>query len=250
MKIIMWNVRGLNAPNKQHILKHCISDSKPDLMLIQEKKMNASEISLFEQKLGARQLKHSPAIGALGGLAIIWDYRTLSFTPLEIKKNWIGGDVVSYKNNLRFKLINVYGPIQNKDKVKVWKELESFLRSFPNDLSIIGGDFNAITKVSKKRGGSRKLPPPAIDFNLWINRNSLLEIQMAVIAFTWNNRRFGFCNIVEKLDRFFIYGGLLELNYSLKVEPLPLSGSDHIPLQLNLSSNHAPKICPFKFENM
>lgn len=111
MKIITWNVRGLNAPKKQRILKCCISDSKPNLMLIQETKMNASEISLFEQKLGVRQLKHSPATGASGGLAIIWDSRTLLFTPLEIQQNWIGGDVVSYKNNLRFKLINVYGPI-------------------------------------------------------------------------------------------------------------------------------------------
>lgn len=132
----------------------------------------------------------------------------------------------------------------------MWKELESFLKSFLNDLSIIGGDFNAITKASDKRGGSSKLPPSVVDFNLWINRNSLLEIQTAVNAFTWNNRRSSFCNIAEKLDMFFIYGGLSELNYFLKAKPLPLSGSDHFPLQLNLSSDNAPKKCPFKFENM
>lgn len=147
-------------------------------------------------------------------------------------------------------MINVYGPIQNRDKARVWVELESFLRSFPNDVCIIGGDFNAITKIADKRGGSNKLPPTAVDFNHWINRNSMLEIQTADNAFTWNNRRLGFCNIAEKLDRFFIHGGLSELNCTLNADLLPLAGSNHFPLQLILSSDHSPKKCPFKFESM
>ncbi|XP_057829547.2 uncharacterized protein LOC131040608 [Cryptomeria japonica] len=212
--------------------------------------MNASEIGLFEKKLGPRQLMHSPAIGASRGLAIIWDSRLISFTPLEIKQNWIGGAVASYKNKLRFNLINVYGPTQNRDKARVWMELEDFLRNHPNDVCIIGGDFNAITRLEDKRGGSSRLPPAVVDFNHWINRNSLLEIQTTENAFTWNNRRLGFSNIAEKLDRFLIYGELLELKHNMEAEPLPLSGSDHFPLQLNLLSDHSPRNCPFKFESM
>ncbi|XP_059066300.1 uncharacterized protein LOC131857626 [Cryptomeria japonica] len=129
-------------------------------------------------------------------------------------------------------------------------ELEAFLNNHLNEVCIIGGDFNAITKVEDKRGGNIKLPPAAIDFNHWINRNSLLEIQTADNAFTWNNRRKGFYNIAEKLDRFFIHGGLLEFNYNMETKPLPLSSSDHFPLQLNILSDHSPRNCPFKFESM
>ncbi|GLJ40989.1 hypothetical protein SUGI_0848590 [Cryptomeria japonica] len=212
--------------------------------------MNSFEIDLFEKKLGFRKLKHSPAMGASRGLAIIWDSIFTSFSPLEIKQNWIGGTVGSYNNKLRFNLINVYSPIQNRDKARVWLELEAFLDNHPNKVCIIGGDFNVITKVEDKRGGSFKPPPAAIDFNNWINRNSLLEIQTTKNAFTWNNRRIGFCNIAEKLDRFFIHGGLSELNYTIEAKPLPLSGFDHFPLQLNILTDHSPRNCPFKFESM
>ncbi|XP_059064232.1 uncharacterized protein LOC131856452 [Cryptomeria japonica] len=212
--------------------------------------MNSSEIDLFEKKLSFWKLKHSLAMGASGGLAIIWDSRFISFSPLEIKQNWIGGTVASYNNKLRFNRINIYGPIQNRDKARVWLELEAFLGNHPNKVCIIGGDLNAITKVEDKRGGSIKLPLAAIDFNNWINRNSLLEIQTIENAFTWNNRRIGFCNIAEKLDRFLIHGGFSELNYTMEEEPLPLSGSDHFPLQLNILTDYSPRNFPFKFESM
>ncbi|XP_059066356.1 uncharacterized protein LOC131857673 [Cryptomeria japonica] len=140
--------------------------------------------------------------------------------------------------------------LYNRDKARVWLELEAFLRIHLNEVCIIGGDFNAITKVEDKRGGSIKLPLAAVDFNHWINRNSLMEIQMTENAFTWNNRRIGLCNIAEKLDRFFIHGGLSEFNHTMEAEPLPLSGSDHFPLQLNILSDHSPRKCPFKFESM
>ncbi|XP_059071310.1 uncharacterized protein LOC131865579 [Cryptomeria japonica] len=226
------------------------SIKRRDIILIQETKMNSTEIDLFEKKLGFRKLKYSPAQGASRGLAIIWDPRYSSWTPSEIKHNWIGEKVNCYNNKLRFNLINVYGPIQNRDKAQVWLELETFLRDNVNEMCIIGGDFNAITKASNKRGGSSKLPTAALDFNDWINRNSLLEIQTAENSFTRNNRRKGFSNIVEKLDRFFIHGGIMNFNYNMEAEILPLSGSDHYPLQLNIVADQGPRNCPFKFENM
>ncbi|XP_057870114.1 uncharacterized protein LOC131076796 [Cryptomeria japonica] len=129
-------------------------------------------------------------------------------------------------------------------------ELETFLRNNLNEMCIIGADFNVITKASDKRGGSNKLPTMTLDFIDWINRNSLLEIQIAENTFTWNNKRKGFSNIAEKLDSFFIHGWLMNSNYTMEAEILPLSGSDHYPLQLNILAEQGPRKCPFKFENM
>ncbi|GLJ54602.1 hypothetical protein SUGI_1173000 [Cryptomeria japonica] len=212
--------------------------------------MNSSEIDLFEKKLGFRKLKPSPALGASGGSTIIWDPRFSSFSPSEIKQNWIGRMVTCYNNKLSFNLINVYGPIQDRDKAQVWLARETFLRNNLIEICIIGEDFNAITKALDKRGGSNKLPPADLDFNDWINRNSPLEIQTVENTFTWNNRRKGFSNIAEKLDRFFIHGGLKELNYTMEAEILPLSISDHYPLQLNILIEQGPRNCPFKFKSM
>lgn len=39
MKFISWNIKGLNNPHKQDIIKNMIRDNKPDIVLIQETKM-------------------------------------------------------------------------------------------------------------------------------------------------------------------------------------------------------------------
>ncbi|GLJ41464.1 hypothetical protein SUGI_0858130 [Cryptomeria japonica] len=71
MKVLTWNVRGLNAPNKKRILKHCILASKPELTLIQETTLNQFEIGVFKKKLGHIEWEVIPAVGASGGLGII-----------------------------------------------------------------------------------------------------------------------------------------------------------------------------------
>ena len=39
MKIITWNIRGINGVHKQEILRNVIRDQIPDILLIQETKM-------------------------------------------------------------------------------------------------------------------------------------------------------------------------------------------------------------------
>ncbi|XP_057855881.1 uncharacterized protein LOC131065401 [Cryptomeria japonica] len=211
--------------------------------------MTIAKMDLFKKKLGFKKEEDSPALGASGGLAIIWDPRNALFTPIEKRRNWMCGRVNFYNKKLKFNLINVYGATQKRDKALAWLEIETFLKNNPNEVSIIGGDFNAILKVSDKRGGSNKLSVAAIEFVNRINRNSLMEIQIVDNTFTWNNRRKGFNNIEKKLDRFFIFGGLSNFNNTMEAEILPISGS-YYPIQLEILVEQGPKNCPFKFEQM
>ena len=71
MNVITWNVRGLNAPNKQRLLKHCISNTKIDIFLFQEDKLSSLEMGKLSRSLGWREVRDSLAKGALGGLALI-----------------------------------------------------------------------------------------------------------------------------------------------------------------------------------
>lgn len=54
MKLLTWNVRGLNAPYKQCIFKQCIAKYNLELFLIQETKLNNSEMTNLNIKLGIR----------------------------------------------------------------------------------------------------------------------------------------------------------------------------------------------------
>jgi hypothetical protein len=59
--------------------------------------------------------------------------------------------------DLAFILINVYGPMATLDKKRVWMNLKHNIQSKVNQHLIMGGDFNAILKASKKIGG---ISPP------------------------------------------------------------------------------------------
>lgn len=69
-------------------------------------------------------------------------------------------------------------------------------------------------------------------------------------AFTWNNRRLGFSNIAEKMDRFFVLGSLINFLFTLEASILPFIGTDHFPILLDIQGEVGPKRCLFKFENM
>lgn len=39
MKVLLWNVRGCNTPDKVHLMKRCLDQAKPDLLFLQETKL-------------------------------------------------------------------------------------------------------------------------------------------------------------------------------------------------------------------
>ena len=73
MNVLTWSFMGLNSPNKQWLLKHCILNSKVDIILLQEMKLSSEEMGKFRRSLGWREIMDSSKEGASRCLAIIWD---------------------------------------------------------------------------------------------------------------------------------------------------------------------------------
>lgn len=249
MKVLSWNVSGLNAPNKKRIFKRCLSNYSPDLVMLQETKLEKIDLASFGKRLGFRHIISVPATGASRDLAIIWDPRNIGFSLLESRGNWISGRVTSLKHKLDFPIINVYGPTLNEDKRRFWKEIKESTNSL-SQFCILGGDFNAIMNQCEKQGGIGKISRETLDFVDWVHCSVLIEINMVKDAFTWNNRRLGFSNIEEKIDRFFVTGSLTNFPYTLEASILPFSGSDHFLIQLSILGDSGPRRCPFKFKQM
>lgn len=164
-------------------------------------------------------------------------------------RNWILAKISHLQTNSIFFVINTYGPVFPLKKRLLWSSLDEVLSSLTEEQLFIGGDFNAIRKASDKRGGITHLGGSQQDFNDWIDRNGLLEIDSGDL-FTWSNRRKGFSNIAEKIDRFFWQGDLRHFPFSPSCSVLPCSGSDHYPILLSLLGNKDSCRAPFKFENM
>jgi exonuclease III len=74
MKLISWNVRGLNAPSKHKMLKKRINQEKAEVVLIQETKCDKVTMIRITKKIWKNcEVEVVDSEGALGGLVILWD---------------------------------------------------------------------------------------------------------------------------------------------------------------------------------
>ena len=86
MKIITWNIRGLNCTHKLDVVLNFVTEQKPDFLLLQETKMEkekAKQIKYFKDYC----LKASYLEGASGGTLMLWKKNYYSGTVLNAIKH-------------------------------------------------------------------------------------------------------------------------------------------------------------------
>ncbi|XP_059073460.1 uncharacterized protein LOC131047916 [Cryptomeria japonica] len=250
MKFLTWNVRGCNAPDKCRLVKRGFDQAKPEVICIQETKLGrggAACIFKVRQKWSGHFVDSD---GASGGLDILWNSLAIHVEVVSSSKYWQMVKVISKTINFSCFLVNVYGSILAIKKCKLWEDVSRRLEEVRPLLAIVAGDFNATLSSSEKRGGVRRLRWLHLDFQSFVNDNALLEVVAKGGDFTWNNRRRGFSNIAEKLDRFFLAGDWSVALVVFEAEVLAISGSDHFPVSLIVQNDAVPIRCPFKMEKM
>ncbi|XP_059068451.1 uncharacterized protein LOC131858970 [Cryptomeria japonica] len=250
MKTLLWNVRGCNAPDKIRLIKRCLDQVRPDILLLQETKIKEEDFSLFSRKFQSWNCSQVRAQGTSGGLAILWKGSAIVVIIVRATCLWQWLKVISMQLQTSFFLFNIYGPTNSNLKKQLWSELSDILTNDKENVFILGGDFNALIRPSDKKGGMGWNRQSQRDFSSFVTSSSLIEIPFKMGEFTWTNRRSIFLNIAEKLDRFFITGDWLESHWTSDAEILPFTGSDHYPICLRVQDDSAPERCPFKFEAM
>ena len=77
MKILSWNVRGLGSKAKRKRVKETISKATPDVVLLQETKLEILDDMVVRDIWESRfkGWECLPFVGALGGVLVIWDTR-------------------------------------------------------------------------------------------------------------------------------------------------------------------------------
>jgi exonuclease III len=111
MKIITWNIRGLNGRSKQRTLRDCIRAENPDVLLLQETKCVGVEAeTIFHRCWRGCDSLHTDSFGASGGLAILWN-------PTTVTMDWpfsIVGMITTHftviGSTKEGEITNVYGP--------------------------------------------------------------------------------------------------------------------------------------------
>ena len=110
IKVLSWNVRGLNEKDKRLAVRQTVLLEKPDVICFQETKMSVMNNSVIQQACG-RRLKDSEykgADGTKGGILFAWN--ETKFKKIDCIKGRFSLSVTFKYNGDQFKMTGVYGP--------------------------------------------------------------------------------------------------------------------------------------------
>ncbi|WMV15422.1 hypothetical protein MTR67_008807 [Solanum verrucosum] len=215
VKIISWNVRGLNQANKRCVIKNLIQGWKADVYCFQETKIQGDVRNIIKDLWSNRGVEFC---------------QLLVFTGKSLAFTWV--------------LTGIYAPNSREERKEVWWEVGS-ARGLFNGSWAVCGDFNTVRFPSEKKNCSR-ITKSMTDLSDFIEAMSLLDLQLAGGRYTW--RKGDKHDIAARLDRFLVSdewnGGFKNIKQSI----LQKVTSDHSPILLQCG-NWEPVRSYFKFES-
>lgn len=153
MKVISWNVRGLEAPDIKRIVK-CFLDSHKDLdfLLLEELKYVNFTLETNLNVIWKDSIKFcSSHLKGRGGVSLLVSPRWANFITANGCSPCNRAIQASVNiNNTLLGICNIYGSNNYNERIALW----DWIASLPDIPWIIGGDFNMVEHGEDKMGGT------------------------------------------------------------------------------------------------
>ena len=155
LKILSWNVRGVNDPEKRKVIKNFIRIHRVDMICLQETKVQEMNIEMVRSLRVGRLLNWTAlnAEGSAGVILLIWDKRRISLVDSMVGNFSVSCLFKMEEDGFQWVFSRVYGPIEKSLREHFWEELGS-IKGLWDEPWCVGGDFNEIlTPDERSRGG-------------------------------------------------------------------------------------------------
>lgn len=250
MKILSWNIRGVNAPSKQRMVRELRIRVELDLILLQETKLEQLRENEVLNKVWRRgERRTSVGVAGSGGLVSLWNPKKWRGYELCKSEHFITIGLVSLLTNKEYWITNVYAPTSVEGRRRLWASLVEIHKDWGGPW-LVAGDFNSPLSPDEKKGGQSGWTSSMTDLGAFLQTGGLMDVPLGGARFTWSNRRIGHNHIQCRLDRMLINYDWACHFEGVRMEALPKCGSDHSPLILEGSIPESFKGAPFRFELM
>ena len=247
LKIISWNVRGLNSKEKRAQIKNALKIWNGEIICFQETKMEQIGRAVIRSLWANRfaDWAYQESEGASGGILIMWDRRVVEVLNCVKGQYSISCRFKNTQDQAEWAFSGVYGPNIDADRGLLWEELAG-VNSWWGVPWCIGGDFNVIKFPSEKLGVGRHTGAMQ-NFSEFIFELGLVDLPLLEGQFTWSNNQDP--QAKSRIDRFLVSNDWEEKFSHLSQRALPRFVSDHCPIILECGNFKRGKSY-FKFENM
>ena len=179
------------------------------------------------------------SVGKAGGLALFWKARVESEVIFS-NSNAIMALVFSGSPGTPWLLFVVHGLPYLGKKCKFWDLMEDIINIF-SGVWLMFGDLNSIASSGDKLGGSHRGESYSKCFQNFTSNVGAIDLGFSGHKFTWSNKRAGWENIRERLDRGICNVDWQSLFPNAGVKHLIALNSDHLPILLNTHMEFKPR---------
>ncbi|GMI64370.1 hypothetical protein HRI_000106300 [Hibiscus trionum] len=245
MKLMSWNVRGLNKPRTVGRLRQKLREENPGLFFLTETKVKDSKMAGIRRKCGFFNGIDVSAVGRSGGLSMGWkncckvSLRSYSVRHIDVL-------IEDDSEGNQWRCTGFYGHPEEQHRGESWDLLRS-LDDMPDTPWLVLGDFNEIVLSSEKQGGRDRPVRQMEGFSAALSDCGLDDLGFTGQWFTWEKGKFSNTNIRERLDRGVANGAWWELFPDYKVAHLQHSFSDHCPVLVNTSFGSSTHVRTWQF---
>ena len=117
MKVLSWNCRGLGSKSKEEAMSNLISLHHPDILLIQETKMEEDVFLQTSTKFWKKRGKAAiSSRGAFDGIGTLWDDTKYEAIDIRYNTSWILTQLRHKVSNIQVRIYNIYAPNSYAEK--------------------------------------------------------------------------------------------------------------------------------------
>ena len=127
VKILSWNVRGVNDPDRRKIIRNVIRYQRVNLVCLQETKIQKMTTAVA-RSLGAGRIYDWRALnaeGSTGGILLFWDKKIMELVDSENGIFSISCLLKMVEGGFLWTFTGVNGPVERNLKEVFWEELGS-----------------------------------------------------------------------------------------------------------------------------
>jgi len=227
MKLLSWNIRGLNMPLKQKEIRRMVFSHRISILCLLETRVKQDNFpKVAGSMLPGWEIINNYSKHCLGKIWICWDPGGVKLEVFDIHSQVITCRVISKDSGANWVIFAVYGATNGPDRRCLWTKLQLLKATMGRTPWMITGEFVGC----------------------------LQHLEIDDIAFTgcyhtWTNKQPGSDFVSKKLDRVLANGEWFTSFSNTAVEFLERGVLDHSPALVTVAKlvSNGPK--PFKFFN-